>query len=366
MGNSSTSAANHGQPSLPKTSSRCVPESFTGAHDFELTNYPLLDDGVGVGKFVSSSTFSVGGYDWAIRFYPNGWKEGFCAGNVSAYIYCVDLAEGASVTTKFTLNMLEKEGKAKVTNYGRTGEHTFSLPINMCGYGNFAEKSKLESLSRTANNGNFIIRCVLTVIKEPRTERSDLIVLVPQTNLAGHLGRMWKDEQGADVTFSVGGQLFSAHRFLLAARSPVFKAELFGPMKEKSAQLIKIDDIEPPIFEALLHFVYTDSMPDDEHCKEGRTEKLQHLLVAADRYGLDRLKVLCESELSKSIDAKTVATTLVLAEQHHCKVLKEACLEFMVPPNVLRAVMATDGFRHLLASCPLVTMEILDKMCRSE
>jgi speckle-type POZ protein len=30
---------------------------------------------MGVGKFVSSSKFSVEGYDWKIRFYPDGWRE---------------------------------------------------------------------------------------------------------------------------------------------------------------------------------------------------------------------------------------------------------------------------------------------------
>jgi speckle-type POZ protein len=141
-------------------------------------------------------------------------------------------------------------------------------------------------------------------------------------------------------------------------------AELFGPMKEKTTQHIKIDDIEPPIFEELLHFVYTDSMLDDEQYKEGRTAKLQHLLVAADRYGLDKLRVLCERKLCESMDVETIATTLALAEQHHCADLKEACVEFMAPWNVLQAVMATDGFKHLVESCPLVMKELLEMVAR--
>jgi speckle-type POZ protein len=191
--------------------------------------------------------------------------------------------------------------------------------------------------------------CNLTVIKESRTEakRNRCILEVPQPNLQDHLIKMLKGGEGADVTFSVCGELFNAHRSLLAARSSVFRAELFGPMKEKGTHPIKIDDIEPPIFQELLHFVYTDSLVlDGKHYKEDRTAKLQHLLVAADRYGLDKLRVLCERKLCEGLDVETVATTLVLAEQHHCKDLKEACVEFMAPRNVLQAVMATDGFKH--------------------
>jgi speckle-type POZ protein len=36
------------------------------------------------------------------------------------------------------------------------------------------------------------------------------------------------------VTFVVGGEMFSAHRCVLAARSSVFKAQLFGQMEEDS------------------------------------------------------------------------------------------------------------------------------------
>jgi speckle-type POZ protein len=89
---------------------------------------------------------------------------------------------------------------------------------------------------------------------------------------------------------------------------------------------------------------------------------MQHLLVAADRYGLDRLRVMREEKLCWDIDVETVATTLVLAEQHHCAQLKDACLGFIASRNMLGAVMKTDGFQHLITSCPLVMKEILDKV----
>lgn len=62
----------------------------------------------------------------------------------------------------------------------------------------------------------------------------------------------------------------------------------------------------------------------------------QHLLAAADRYGLDRLRLLCETNLCKDVAINTVATTLALAEQHHCFQLKAVCLEFVAMPENLR------------------------------
>jgi hypothetical protein len=58
---------------------------------------------------------------------------------------------------------------------------------------------------------------------------------------------MLSDGEGADVTFTVDSQLFRAHICVLAFRSPGFRAQLFGPMKEKAKNLIRIDDMEPAL-----------------------------------------------------------------------------------------------------------------------
>uniref|UniRef100_A0ACD5UF39 Uncharacterized protein n=1 Tax=Avena sativa TaxID=4498 RepID=A0ACD5UF39_AVESA len=114
--------------------------------------------------------------------------------------------------------------------------------------------------------------------------------------------------------------------------------------------------MEPMVFELLLHFIYTDSLTDDNGQAYGTTAVMQHLLVAADRYGVDKLKQVCDMKLCTSLDVETVATTLALAlaEQHHCPLLREACVTFMASSRkVLADVVATDGFKHLTASIPL-------------
>ena len=202
---------------------------------------------------------------------------------------------------------------------------TFGAPFNIWGFPNFVEKSNLKTLLRLNGDDGFTIRCVLTVVEESEPEDVTAIA-VPPSDMHQHFERMLKDGRGADVAFNVDGQLFRAHRCVLAARSPVFAAELFGPMKEKdTAEPIKVDGLEPCVFEELLLFMYTDRISDDG--KRGAVDKnaaAQHLPVAADRYGLDRLRQMCEAKLCRGIDARTVATTLALAEQHRCAHLKDA------------------------------------------
>jgi len=86
----------------------------------------------------------------------------------------------------------------------------------------------------------------------------------------------------------------------------------------------------------------------------------QNLLAAADRYGLDRLKAICEAKLAGRVDVSTAATTLALAEQHGCALLKAKCVDFVTgSTETLDAVLATEGYAHLAASCPLVLAELL-------
>lgn len=61
-------------------------------------------------------------------------------------------------------------------------------------------------------------------------------------------------------------------------------------------------------------------------------------------------------------EVSTAAFTLVLAEQHHCHGLKEACIEFLKSAPVLEAVVATDGFEHLSKSCPALVKDLICKL----
>jgi speckle-type POZ protein len=91
------------------------------------------------------------------------------------------------------------------------------------------------------------------------------------------LGKLLLGKEESDVNFSVGGENFPARKILLAMRSPVFKAQLYGQMKERRARLITIEDIQPAVFRALLHFIYTDSLPDmDDLFFRGKQRNRQH------------------------------------------------------------------------------------------
>lgn len=188
--------------------------------------------------------------------------------------------------------------------------------------------------------------------REVFTEPTSLLVAAPPSDMHLDFGRLL-----------ASGETFAAHRCVLAARSSVFMAELLGPMKEETtddAPVLLIRDMEAHVFRDMLHFVYTDGLPAFE---DGELVVMaQHLLVAADRYNLERLKLVCLEKLCNNMDASTAATTLPLAEQHSCRGIKVMFKFLSCPGNVLKAVVANDGFEHVRGSCPSVLKELVARL----
>lgn len=81
------------------------------------------------------------------------------------------------------------------------------------------------------------------------------------SGLPADLGRLLETKQGADIEFEVCGQIFAAHKLVLAARSSVFNDDFFGPVKEEDTNYIRISDIRPEAFKSLLRYMYTDRLP---------------------------------------------------------------------------------------------------------
>ncbi|CAI0443315.1 unnamed protein product [Linum tenue] len=162
-------------------------------------------------------------------------------------------------------------------------------------------------------------------------------ITVPDFNLGNGFKELLESEVGWDVVFRVGDETFRAHKSILAARSPFFRAQFFGLAGDPYLNEVIVDDVHPSIFKAMLLFIYTDELPDvhdttsSSHSSTA-TNMMQHLLVAADLYNLDRLKVFCESKLFDELTTTSVATTLALAEQHQCAQLKAVCLKFAACP----------------------------------
>ncbi|KAI4308329.1 hypothetical protein L6164_031413 [Bauhinia variegata] len=360
-------------PLVSPTRSRSVTETVNGFHKFVIQGYSLAK-GMGIGKHIASDIFAVGGYHWAIYFYPDGKNPEDNSAYVSAFIALA--SEGTDVRALFELTLVDQsgEGKHKVhSHFDRSlesGPYSLKYKGSMWGYKRFFRRSALEQSTYLKNDClkiNCTVGVVVSAIDCPRLHS----IKVPESDIGAHFGMLLENMEGLDVTFNVAGEKFPAHKLVLAARSPVFRSKFIDGLDEEKEEVI-VTDLEPKVFKAMLHYIYRDSLTEDTEMSpsssfiespvsESLTAKL---LAAADSYGLDRLKLMCESRLCKDICVSSVANILTLADNCHATELKVVCLKFAA--ENLAAVMRSDGFVAMKENCPWLQSEILKTIAGCE
>ncbi|KAM0885218.1 hypothetical protein ACQ4PT_030488 [Festuca glaucescens] len=353
------------------TASAIDAKTMRVSHDLTISGYSTIKHCYTGGTYIKSAKFVAGGRRWYLRYYPYGCSPEK-SGDVTFLLYH-DRDAGAEedqVSVSYNIFLLGPDGKP-VPGYERNHTMTYDEPpfyrTGLVG------RTVLEQ-SAYLTDDSFSVRCefrapiivtktVLPPSEEP-TLSSPSRTHVPADVNEG-LIRFISHEVPMDVSVEVGDETFRAHRRFLAAQSLVFAALFTGPMRENTAPSVRIDDMEPLVFKAMLDFIYRGKMPplDDEGDRIAMT---QHLLVAANRYDLQRLKSICAEKLRTHINTSTVATTLELAQRHGCRALKDACFDFLAPPSGnLKAILKSEGFEQLIIDYPSVIVELLARVAPS-
>ncbi|KMZ69660.1 BTB/POZ domain containing protein, expressed [Zostera marina] len=348
------------------TSSQSIIGTVNASHKFTIQGYSLAK-GMGVGKYIASDTFIVGGFEWAIYFYPDGKNPNNDNNNaVFVSVFITLVGDGTDVRAIFELSLLDQSGKGnhKIhTHFDRSledGPHNLKCRGSMWGYKKFFKRSFLEE-SDFLKGDCLVIDCRVGVVVSSIDSSRFWTIPVPETDIGLQFMKLLESNDGADVVFNVSGQRFQAHKLVLAARSPVFQTKFFGGMEEwgdddddSDENEILVDDFEPEVFKAMLVFIYSDHFTFT-----GKEENLfgSKLLALADKYGLDRLRMLCESFICKDITIDSVCYILSLADQYHAFNLKAVCFKF-VDQNLL-AVLQSTGFQYLKKTSLSLQSELL-------
>jgi len=177
-------------------------------------------------------------------------------------------------------------------------------------------------------------------------------VSIPPSQMVDDLRQLLHNPVFADVTFIVDGQHVRATRAHLAARCEHFRALFYGGMREASAadEPIVLSDIAHPVFLLLLEYIYTDQVGDIS------SDLAVHLLIAAERFLLDRLKALCEDIIRKSISIDNVVQIIMTAKAHRADGLKDICMDFIITNE--ERIKSTAAFRELIQE-PTLMYELL-------
>ncbi|XP_040597027.1 speckle-type POZ protein-like [Mesocricetus auratus] len=297
------------------------------------------------GANIKSPTFSSGPNDsleWCMKIHLNGVDEE-SKGYLSVSLGLLSCPKNP-VWAKFQLWIINAEGEKSQTIKSPTFFRF--LQNHHWAYKKFIPRDFLLTLEPwLLPDYKLTLLCKMNVVSGESTNPG---IQVPRCTMADELGELWENPIFTDCCLVVAGQEFRAHKAILAARSPVFRAMFEHGMEESRKIRIEIHDLELQVFKAMMGFIYTGEAPDLHSMADD-------VLAAADKYGLVRLKVMCEDALCKDLSVETAARTLILADLHNAEQLKTQALDFIT--HHASEVSETTTWKTMVGSYPHLLAE---------
>jgi speckle-type POZ protein len=190
-----------------------------------------------------------------------------------------------------------------------------------------------QDLQKSVNlaSGDITIYCKIGSLKRKHqsgistaTDRNlDMTLNDSNQDLILHqLEEMFEKMPLSDVTFNIGGRKIAAHKNILAMRSPVLAAMFHHPTKEVQSRNVKVEDIDPDVFQEVLRFIYTGKTQPT-----AMNKMASGLLAAADKYRLADLKSRCETHLIRQMSAENCLELLSVTTNHPAEHLKKYAIE---------------------------------------
>ncbi|CAL5005193.1 unnamed protein product [Urochloa decumbens] len=324
-----------------------------------------------VGDATTTCDLAAAGHLWRINCYPRGYYEEGHAKYLSLFLELRSPPpQPGGVTAIFDAFVIDLDGEPS-SNYSNRTIKSFPPaaagdPPAWAGWGEFVKRRILEDFYVT-DDGHVTIVCGVIVVGAGGAAGDDDAIPVPPSRMGSEIAALLATDgggapAGADVSFTVGGEtVAAAHRVVLAARSPVFRAELFGPMSDATSPSIALHDVDPAAFRLMVRYIYTDALPGDAELAPGGAdpaETVKNLLAVADRYAIERLKLMCAQRLWEKVTPETFASTLAFAETYSCPELKSKCVGFFAVDRNLKQVIFTDGFLWLMQEFPSLVAEL--------
>lgn len=161
-------------------------------------------------------------------------------------------------------------------------------------------------------------------------------VCIPPSALVNDLSKLINHEEFSDVTFLVEGKEVSCNRAILAVRSEYFRVMLFsGGMRESDASSapIEINEVSHAVFLKVLEFLYTDTVLNIS------LDLGIQLLIASERFMLDRLKAICEDIIRRDVNESNAIGIFLASHQYRATGLKDIALEFILKHLHNRSIM---------------------------
>lgn len=144
----------------------------------------------------------------------------------------------------------------------------------------------------------------------------------PLERLGNELLQVLDRPQLSDITFLAEGHRIQAHRAIVAARCPYFKALWHAGMRESEERELSVGEIEAGVFTDVMKYIYSGQV-------EFNPDTVVELMAAANQYQLVQLKRRCEKYIIQAIDEDNVESLREAGELYGAPLLVSCCKRFV-------------------------------------
>ncbi|KAL7303982.1 hypothetical protein TKK_0003638 [Trichogramma kaykai] len=288
------------EASTKVTSDECI---FT----WTIENYRLIKSKVG--EKIESPQFGIGRDNkqyFQLLLYPKG-DTAECAEYISLFLEPVidSTNKSSKIICKCKISAIIDE---KVVNKAEM-HHDFASTPNW-GFKKFFPRNDINKIISSENT--VTIQCELEIFKEYKSSlKPEIISSKDELINTIKFDFSFLNEEFSDVKLIVEEQEIPAHKIVLAAASPVFRAMFTHDMLENLENSVKIMDITENIVNEMLRFIYTGKFDATE------TDKIIELLAVADKYQIDSLKIRCEKMLHADLSSENAIDILMKKIDDH-------------------------------------------------
>ena len=141
-----------------------------------------------------------------------------------------------------------------------------------------------------------------------------------------------------DTTIRAEGQDFAAHKCVLSAASPYFRALFTSELKEKESNFVELQNTKSATISDILQFIYTGKASID-------SSNAQDLVMIADYLIIPSLKTKASLFLQSTVNASNCLALESFASQYSCESLKQVTVAFKV--ENFEEVAKSEDFRML-------------------
>lgn len=271
--------------------------------------------GKAVGEKIMSPKFYTRSNDesneeWILELYPKG--DEFDNGYVSLFLkhYGKNTVHISGYLTLLNQN----DQKVKFWLIHKTG-----FEGNDCwGHEEFIKESfVMDQKNNLLKNNKLKILCKIVIEKNSKVVENKMKSIEVSCRLKemDKFEKLLTNNQFSDITIKAQEKNFYLHKNILSISSDVFEAMFRSDMIESNQNTVTIEDVDPDVLEEFFRFIYTGKVLKIK-------ERVNELLIAAEKYNIKELKVLCEQTMIKCLSEDNAVMYLQLAIENNAEQLK--------------------------------------------